>query len=135
MTPHPRGTSSTDSHATPPTSQQNTAVTGTATITLYPPVGVSVSPTTSILYGGQTEQFTAAVTDTINPAVTWSISPAGVGSIAPSGMYTAPVSVTAVQQIKRDLAASVTDPNTKFASVTLNFAPQGTVLVSRRRSH
>ena len=109
------------------TSQQNTAVTGTATITLYPPVGVSVSPTTSILYGGQTEQFTAAVTDTINPAVTWSISPAGVGSIAPSGMYTAPVSVTAVQQISV-IAASVTDP-TKFASVTLNLAPRGTVLV------
>ena len=109
------------------TSQQNSAVTGTATVTLFPSVAVSVSPTTSILYGGQTQQFSATVTDTINPAVTWSISPAGVGSITAGGLYSAPASVTSIQPITVT-ATSVTDPS-KFAGVALNLAPQGTVLV------
>jgi hypothetical protein len=109
------------------TSQQNSSFTATATITLYPPVAVGLSPTTAILYGGQTQQFTASVADTINPAVTWSLNPTGVGSITPGGLYSAPASVTGVQPITVT-ATSVTDP-TKFASVTLNLAPQGTVLV------
>jgi hypothetical protein len=44
-------------------------------------ISVSVSPATTTLFSGQTQQFTATVSNTANSAVTWTITPAGVGSI------------------------------------------------------
>jgi RHS repeat-associated protein len=109
------------------TSQDDTAKYGTATVTLYPPVSVAVSPTTATLYQGQTQQLTAVVANNPNTAVTWSISPA-VGSISTSGLYTAPASVTASQTVTVK-AISVAD-TTKSATATITLSPPIAVSVS-----
>jgi hypothetical protein len=59
----------------------------TATVTLMPPVSVSVTPPSTVLTSGQTEQLTANVANTSHTAVNWTISPAGVGSISATGLY------------------------------------------------
>src|SRR5262244_3268467 len=87
-----------------------------ATITLMPPVGVSVSPAAATLSQGQTQQFTATVTGSGNSAVTWSIAPS-LGTVSAAGLYTAPVSIGS-QQAVMVTATSVADP-TKSASATI----------------
>src|ERR1019366_3691066 len=69
---------------------------GSATITLGPPVLVSVTPSSASLIASQTQQFTATVTGTTNAGVTWLVNPA-VGSVSSRGLYTAPSSVTSQQ--------------------------------------
>jgi uncharacterized protein (TIGR03437 family) len=103
------------------TSVFDTTITGSASITLQPPVAVavSISPTSVSLSDGQTQQFTATVTNSTNTAVTWSISPQ-VGSIGSAGAYTAPGSVSASQKVTVT-ATSVADPSkSASASVTLS---------------
>jgi Bacterial Ig-like domain (group 2) len=75
---------------------------------------VSISPQSLSLKGAATQQFTATVSGSPNQTVTWTITPS-VGSISSSGLYTAPVLVTSVQDI-RITATSVADP-TQAASV------------------
>jgi RHS repeat-associated protein len=72
------------------TGQVDGSTIGTATVTLVPPVSVSVTPPSVLLYGGQTQQFTADVANSTDTAVTWNISPAGAGSITSNGFYMAP---------------------------------------------
>ncbi|HJZ97012.1 MAG TPA: hypothetical protein VKE70_10940, partial [Candidatus Solibacter sp.] len=43
------------------TSQADTTKSATATVTLLPPVSVTVSPVSATLYGAQTQQFSATV--------------------------------------------------------------------------
>ena len=103
------------------TSIFDSTVTGTASITLQPPVAVtvSISPTTVSLIDGQTQQFTATVTNSTNTAVTWSISPQ-VGTIDSTGTYTAPSPVSASQKVTVT-ATSVADPTkSATASITLS---------------
>jgi RHS repeat-associated protein len=88
-----------------------------ATITLMPPVGVSVAPGLASLPAAGTQQFTANVTNTTNTGVTWSLDPAGVGSLSSSGLYTAPATVSA-QQTVNVIATSLADP-TQSASATV----------------
>ncbi|MGO8758759.1 MAG: DUF2341 domain-containing protein, partial [Terracidiphilus sp.] len=107
--------------------QQSFTVTGTplgsggaqqtATITLMPPVGLTVSPGVVSLPAGGVQQFTAAVTNAANTAVVWSISPAGVGAISPGGLYTAPPTLSAQQTVSL-IAVSRADP-TQSASATI----------------
>jgi hypothetical protein len=95
-------------------SQANTADIANAAVTLTSDVVVSVSPATTNLQFGQTQQFTAKVTGSTNNAVTWQAG--GVtggnstaGTISSAGLYTAPtsvsgplpaaVSITAVSQV------------------------------------
>ena len=77
-----------------------------------PSITVSISPTSSLLSTGGTEQFTATVTGTANTAVTWS---ATAGTISSSGLYTAPaaagsytVRVTSVADTTKSASAAVT---------------------------
>ena len=70
----------------------------TATVTLYPAVGVTVTPGTSTLYGAQTQQFSATVANAGNTAVTWSLSPS-TGTISSTGLYTAPATVATPQTV------------------------------------
>ncbi len=68
------------------TSQADPSASGSASVTLQPSVAISASPANVVLYGGQSQQFTANVINTTNTSVTWSISPAsGAGSISSSG--------------------------------------------------
>jgi YD repeat-containing protein len=85
-------------------------------------ITVSVSPSTTTLFSGQTQQFTATVTNSANLAVTWTITPAGVGSISSTGLYTAPA-IVAAQQIVTVTATSQADTSKSgIAAVTLAVA-------------
>ncbi len=108
------------------TSQADNTKSASATITLMPPVAVSVSPTTTTLYGSQTQQFTTTVTNTGNTAVTWTVS--GAGTVNAAGLYTAP-STIASQQTDTVTATSQAD-NTKSASAAVTLMPALTVSVS-----
>jgi hypothetical protein len=63
-------------------------------------VGVTISPTSSSVGFGATQQFTATVTGATNTAVTWTVSSSSsssssqIGSISSSGLYTAPMATT-----------------------------------------
>ncbi len=93
-----------------------------ATITLMPPVGITVAPGLASLPVGGTQQFTANVTNTTNTGVIWSLDPAGVGSLSPSGLYTAPATASA-QQTVNVIATSLADPTqSASATVTLGVA-------------
>ena len=105
------------------TSQQRGSQIDQATITLLPPVGVTVTPATiTISDPGQPEQFTANVINASNTAVMWTLSPAGVGTLSTSGLYTAPASFTSSQTVTIT-ATSRADP-TKSASATITLLPE-----------
>ena len=93
---------------------------GSVTLSLKPPIAVSVSPANWILGPNQTKQFVATVTSSDNTAVTWSINPL-VGGVASDGSYTAPANISAAQTITIT-ATSVADP-TKVGSTTLTIQP------------
>ena len=92
----------------------------TATVTLTPTIAISVSPPSTTLGAGQSQQFGALVTGTSNTAVNWSITP-NVGSITAGGLYTAPAAISG-QQIVTVTATSVVDP-TKTAIATVTLSP------------
>ncbi len=102
-------------------SQADPSKTGASTITLTPPVTVTVVSSETTLYGGQTQPFSATVTNTANAGVTWSVSPSGAGSITAAGVYTAPA-VVPTQQTVTITAASVADP-TKSGTLTVTLVP------------
>jgi RHS repeat-associated protein len=103
------------------TSQTGSSPSDSATVTLMPPVSVSVTPLSTTLYGGWTQQFTAGVTNTSNPAVNWTITPAGVGTISPSGLYTAPASITTQQTVT--ITATSQADTTQSAAATITLTP------------
>jgi hypothetical protein len=84
-----------------------------------PPIVVSLSPTSSALQSGQSEQFQASVTGTPNTSVTWT---AILGSITSSGFYTAPTVTTQTQDTVSAISAA--DPS-KFASGSVTVSPPG----------
>ncbi|HEX4133776.1 MAG TPA: LamG-like jellyroll fold domain-containing protein, partial [Bryobacteraceae bacterium] len=92
------------------------------------PVSIRVSPLNTILLGGQTQQFAAAVLGASNTEVNWTVSPAGAGTITASGMYTAPGTV-ATQTTVTVTATSQAD-STKTATATIILAPPLSVIVS-----
>jgi hypothetical protein len=93
---------------------------GSATVTLNPPVTVSVSPPTTTLSPSQSQQFTATITGTTNQQVNWSIVPAGVGSISAGGSYTAPASVSTLQTVTVRATSAAFPAQSGSATVTLN---------------
>ncbi|MDR3414017.1 MAG: DUF2341 domain-containing protein, partial [Formivibrio sp.] len=104
------------------TSQADTTKAASATVTLMPPVALSVTPAAvTLTNGGQQQQFTAGVTNTSNTGVTWAISPAGAGSIDATGLYTAPSTIP-VQLVVTVTATSQFDP-TKSGSATITLTP------------
>ena len=88
----------------------------TATVTVMPPVKVSVTPTGVVMNSGKTQPFKATVTGSTRNGVTWS---AGQGTISSSGFFTAPtVSKTTTVSVT---ATSVADPKvSNSVSVTVN---------------
>ena len=97
----------------------------TATVTLNPTAKptISISPTSSTLNPGQTQQFTSTA------QATWSISNA-TGTISSTGLYTAPGSVSSQQTIT--VKATLVSDTTVFAtaSVTLNSTVNATLSIS-----
>jgi hypothetical protein len=88
----------------------------TATVTVMPPVKVSVTPTGVVMNSGKTQNFKATVTGSTRNGVTWSV---GKGTISSSGLLTAPtVSTTTTVSVT---ATSVADPKvSNSVSVTVN---------------
>ena len=100
------------------TSSADSTKKATATATLQAAVvTISVSPTSTTLQAGKTQQFTATVAGSTNTAATWSISPA-VGSISTSGLYTAPASITSAQSVT--VTATSSADSTKAATAALS---------------
>jgi hypothetical protein len=102
------------------TSVADTSKSATASVTIVPPVLVTVSPATTSLIPSGTQQFTATVIGTTNTAVTWQVSPA-VGTISGSGLYNAPATL-AIPQTVTVTATSVAD-GTKTATATVTVNP------------
>jgi RHS repeat-associated protein len=100
----------------------------TATITLMPPVSVSVTPPSTVLTNNQTQQMTANVANTSHTAVNWTISPAGAGSIGATGLYTAPSNISAPQTVTIT-AASQWYP-AELASATITLTPSAVIPIT-----
>ena len=80
------------------TSAADFNVSASATVTIVPPVFVTISPTTAIVALSTQQQFQVSVTGSQNKAVTWSVSGAGCsgsscGTVTSAGLYTAPASL------------------------------------------
>lgn len=99
------------------TSQEDTNIVGTATVT-QSAVAVAVSPSSNLtLISADTRQFTATVDDapTGHGTVTWSVS--GGGTIDANGLYSAPAKVTADATVT--VTATSDFDNTKHTSATV----------------
>lgn len=97
----------------------------TATVTLVPPVSLSVTPPSAVLTAGQSMQLQASVANTSSTAVGWTLSPQGVGNISSSGVYTAPATVASQQSVV--VTATSLEDTTKSASATLTLVPAAAV--------
>ncbi|MGD0774097.1 MAG: malectin domain-containing carbohydrate-binding protein [Candidatus Solibacter sp.] len=80
---------------------------------------VSLSPGTSTLTNGQTQQFYAIVTGASNTTVTWSLSP-NLGSISAAGLYTAPATISTSQTVTLTATSQADATKSASASITLN---------------
>src|SRR5207248_1133603 len=84
------------------------------------PISVSVSPSSTSLTSGGTQQFTASVQGTSNTAVNWASSS---GTISSGGLFTAPIVTSSVTV--NITASSVADP-TQSASASVVVSGSGT---------
>lgn len=106
------------------TSTLNTSVSGSAFITILPPVGIQVSPAGAEVVTGRQQQFTASVTGTTNKTVAWSVSGAGCagiacGSVTSTGLYSAPNSVPQPRQVIVKATSSADNTKSSFSTVTI----------------
>ncbi len=126
------------------TSQADPSKLGTATVTVLPPVVVTISPTSARVFAGDTKRFTATVTGTTNTAVSWNVSGTGCsglacGTVDNSGLYTAPstvptpstVTVTATSQANPTKSASAVV--TILAAVSVGMTPGNAVVTVGRQ--
>jgi hypothetical protein len=93
----------------------------TASVTLTPPVTVSLTPSSVSLLPSKSQTFTATVSGTSNTAVTWSINPASTSLVsgATTAVYVAP-STAPTTQSGTLIATSMADPSkTATALITL----------------
>lgn len=107
-----------------------------------PVIGVSVSPTSTSVTLGATQQFTATITNTTNLSVTWNVNGivggnSGVGIISTSGLYTAPrilpqqtsVTVQAISQADGTTVGSALVTIIGGITVTITIAPPSASVV------
>ncbi|MBL8230542.1 MAG: hypothetical protein JNL98_18775 [Bryobacterales bacterium] len=103
------------------TSVANPSRAGTATVTVNPPVNVTVTPPTATLTPGQSQQFTATVTGAPNASFAWSLTP-NTGTMTGTGLYTAPATITSPQTITVR-ALSVVDGQATSGTATVQLQP------------
>ena len=97
-------------------------------------ISVTISPTSSSITSGHTQQFGAIVQGTSNTSVTWSAS---AGSISSGGLFTAPtvssnssVTVTATSTADTTKKASATVAVNAPSSVSVTVSPTSSSLAS-----
>jgi Bacterial Ig-like domain (group 2) len=98
----------------------------TAVINLSPEASVSIVPAYAVLYGAQTQKFSAIAANAGNAGLRWSISPSDAGTIDAGGLYTAPSVIPKLQSVKIT-ATSVANPSIS-GSTTIYTSPQPFVL-------
>jgi hypothetical protein len=94
----------------------------TATVTLSPPVELSVSPASAVVVVGTSRRLSASVLHTEDHRVTWSVEGGGPGSVDDAGLYTAPAVVPDPPQVTV-VARSVADPARIASSVLTVVTP------------
>jgi hypothetical protein len=106
------------------TSMAAPSKTASASVTILPVVVVIVTPASTSLVTGATQQFNASVVGTSNTAVTWTVQGAGCsaaacGTVNGTGLYTAPSAVPSPATVTVT-ATSAADPSkTGSASVSI----------------
>jgi hypothetical protein len=113
------------------TNASNPVFSGAATVNLYPPGNIAVSPASVTLSTGQTQQFTVVMSGGPGSGVVWSLSPAGMGTISSSGLYTAPASIYTPQTVTLTAAgngSTATAAILLVPTVTLTVSPATTTL-------
>jgi len=104
------------------TSQADNTKSATATVTVLPPVSVSVNPGSIVLAPGGTQQFAATVANAENAAVTWTVREgASGGAVTASGLYTAPATIGGASATFHVVATSVADAS-KNATATVGIS-------------
>jgi RHS repeat-associated protein len=98
------------------------SLSASATVYLWPPAGVTMSPQSASLSSGQTLQFTGVPKNGSPMGVVWSISPVGFGSISAAGLYTAPTTIF-TPQVVNVIATSVADGSSGTAVIDLVTTP------------
>ncbi len=104
------------------TSSADNTKLGTATVTLTPVVGVTLSPTTATLIGNAKQQFTATVTNATDTTVAWTLSctnTGNCGTISGTGLYTAPPSISAADTVTVTATSNADNTTNATAAVTL----------------
>ncbi len=107
--------------------QLNANATAIAVYTYSRTSTVAVTPPSTTLYQGQTQQFAATVQNVPNQPVTWSFSP-NVGTLSTSGSYAAPVAITAAQVVV--VTATSTADSTQSATALIQLEPPVSVSVA-----
>ncbi len=115
------------------TSVADATSSATATVTIIPPVAVTISPTTAQVVAGEHEQFSAKVTGNSNTAVTWSVtgkgcSGAACGVVSSTGLYSAPGTVPNPAAVT--VTATSAADTSKAASATVTILPPLEVSIS-----
>ena len=116
------------------TSLADNTVSATATITLLPPVALSVAPSSVNLSQSQTAQFYASVSNAVNSRVKWSLNPVGVGRISPLGLYTAPATIGSPQTVALTATSTVDRVTGATATILLSSSGAATVTVGANSS-
>jgi RHS repeat-associated protein len=98
------------------------AVSATVTESVSAAGTVSVTPSSALLYAGQTQQFLASVAGAGNQGVNWTITPAtGAGTISTtSGLYTAPATISSQQTVIVTATSQAYPTQSAFATITLS---------------
>jgi hypothetical protein len=102
------------------TSTADTGATATAELHLKPALGVVLTPIgTSVVYGGQTVQFSATVG---SGTIDWTLTPA-LGTISSSGLYTAPSLVDPPNAVNVTVRATSHLDSAHYAQSTVQLKP------------
>jgi hypothetical protein len=102
------------------TDPANNTQTSSASVTLYPPVSLTMAPNAVTLGPSQTQQFAATIQYAAHAGLIWSGVPAGVGSITETGFYTAPATIATPQKVTITATSVADSTNSASAIVTLN---------------
>jgi len=106
------------------TSVADLADSASATITIIPPVVVTISPVTAIVAVSTQQQFQASVSGSSNKGVTWKVTGSGCsgsscGSVSTAGLYTAPASVPGSAVVTVTATAQANGTSAASSTVTL----------------
>ncbi len=106
------------------TSVADLADSASATITIIPPVVVTISPTSAIVAVSTQQQFQASVSGSSTKAVTWKVTGSGCsgsscGLLSTAGLYTAPASVPSSSVVTVTATAQANGTSSASSTVTL----------------